>query len=223
MLYAALAAITSINVVWVMEHCKARTAQQSSRAHLVWLVSIHQGFFPPPKNPVLRSMQRQESDMPPHLPVQLERLSMRHQGLHPVLGLQNPWKKTPKHLQKNPSKTPNFLLHSYFFITSSPAQVQQNFPNTVSLQILVLVICVDSQGKENATCYFTVTAMPWSLSLDLSTKNQLFSWGPVWPAEIPGDLIRDHILYICISCSAPEWWPTDRISGMQRVSLDTEI
>lgn len=97
-------------------------------------------------------------------------------GPAPSAGAPKPLQKNPKTpAKKTPSKTPNFLLHSYFFITSSPGQVQQNFPNTISLQILVLVVCVDSQGKENATCYFTVTAMPWSLSLDLSTKNQLFS------------------------------------------------
>lgn len=124
MLQAALAAIASsaTNVLWVMEHCKARTVQQSSSAHLVWLLSTYKGFFSSPKNSVQRSMQRLESDVPPHLPVQLERLSMRGQGLHPALGLQKPLQKEKKNLQKNPSKTPNFLLHSYF---SSPVPLHK--------------------------------------------------------------------------------------------------
>lgn len=137
---------------------------------------------------MLRSMQRQESDVPPHLPVHLERLRMRGQGLHPTLGLQKPLQKT-KHLQKKPSKTPSFLLHSYFFITSSPAQVQQNllaFPNTIPWQILVLVVCVDSQGRGDATRYFTVTAVPQRYSLDLSTKN--------CSAEVLCDLLKYQVV-----------------------------
>lgn len=56
------------------------------------------------------------------------------------------------------------------------------FPNTIPWQILVLVVCMDSQGKEDATCYFTVTAMSQRYSLDLSTKNCL--------AEVLCDLLK---------------------------------
>lgn len=41
---------------------------------------------------------------------------------------------------------------------------------------------MDSQGKEDATCYFTVTAMSQRYSLDLSTKNCL--------AEVLCDLLK---------------------------------
>lgn len=50
MLHAASVTASATNALWVREHCKARTAQQSSSAYLVRLCLFIRGFFLPKKS-----------------------------------------------------------------------------------------------------------------------------------------------------------------------------
>lgn len=89
-------------------------------------VSTYEGFFPPPKNPMLKSMQRQESEMPPHLPAAAGEARCEGSGAVPST-------RAPK--------TSAFPFAFPFCITISSAKVQRSLTDFENIILLLLKSC----------------------------------------------------------------------------------
>ena len=134
-LHAALAAVASSAPALSSLRCKRAVGYETLQSkkgaakqqHTFRMtVSTYEGFFPPSKNPMLKSTQRQESEIPSHLPARAREAG--YEGSGAVPGTRAP-------------KTCVFPFAFPFCIAVSSAKVQQSLTDFQNIILSHLKSC----------------------------------------------------------------------------------